>query len=94
MYRTYKNEIEKNENNFYEERLIPKEREEKTFKTAGDENSNVKITNSPAAALFKDSFFGLETEDILLIGLLLFLFYENCEDNLLIIILVALIFIK
>lgn len=94
MYRTYKNEIANSENNFYEERLIPKEREEKTYKTAGDDGSNVKITNNPAAALFKDTFSGIETEDILLIGLLLFLFYENCDDNLLIIILVALIFIK
>lgn len=61
-----------------EEKLIPKE-----------------VTCEKKEARRKNNLFGnLDNEDVLILGLLLILFFEDCKDNMLIIVLVALLFIK
>ncbi len=81
MYQTYKSEEIKPKR---EEKLIPKE-------VSGCDKKEIhkEIKNS------KNSLFGsLDNEDILILGLLLILYFEDCKDNMLMIVLVALLFIK
>ena len=81
MYQTYKSEEIKPKR---EEKLIPKE-------VSGYDKKEIhkEIKNS------NNSLFGsLDNEDILILGLLLILYFEDCKDNMLMIVLVALLFIK
>lgn len=95
MYRTYKTDkMPAPEKNGFEERLIPKEVQTNPVKICSSKNtSEVKAAN-PLSGIFGGVFDNLQPDDILILGILVLLFYENCEDNLLIIILVALLFIK
>ncbi len=81
MYQTYKSEDIKPKK---EEKLIPKE-------VLGCDKKEVhkEIKNKQNSL-----FGGLENEDILILGLLLLLYFEDCKDNMLMIVLVALLFIK
>ncbi|MBE7019967.1 MAG: hypothetical protein E7411_00845 [Ruminococcaceae bacterium] len=63
-----------------EEKLIPKE--------------VVCEPKAPSENAKKGLFGGLDNDDILILGLLLILMLEDCKDNMLIIILVALLFIN
>lgn len=80
MYQTYKTE---ELNTPVEEKLIPKE---KTIEKPKESRNHIKNNHR--------IFGNLENEDILILGLLLVLFFEDCKDNMLIIVLVALLFIK
>jgi len=95
MYRTYKTDkIPVTEKNGFEECLIPKEVQTGPVKICNSENaSEIKAVN-PLSNIFGGAFDNIQLDDILILGILVLLFYENCEDNLLIIILVALLFIK
>lgn len=83
MYQTYKNTEPKKEKKF-EERLIPKE----------VVNPHPPVHSKKASNPLNDLFSNMDFEDILILGLLLLLYYEDCRDNMLMIILVALLFIK
>lgn len=63
------------------EKLIPKEvnEEKRECRKAGKE---------------KSLFGSLDNEDVIILGILLILYFEDCKDNMLMIILVALLFIK
>ena len=92
MYHTFKNE--NNETKAFEECLVPKEITENFSKITNEEiKSEIKSKNA-LSDLFGGIFDNLGIDDIIILGILLLLFYENCEDNILIIILVALLFIK
>ena len=86
MYRTYKPEIIEKENNF-EERLIPREVKEIPVNIC-TQSKNL----SPINDIFGGFFGNIGWDDILIIALLILLFYENCDDNILITILVVLLF--
>lgn len=81
MYQTYKNEEIKKP---VTEKLIPREIINEKPKAAQKQ-----IKKEPAGI-----FGGLENEEIIILGLLLVLYFEDCRDNMLMIILVALLFIK
>ena len=94
MYRTYTGEEEPKEASLsFEERLIPKEVKEEV-KICGSSGSQSNTAANPLSGLLGGVFNGIELDDLLILGLLILLFYENCEDNILIIILVALLFMK
>ena len=79
MYQTYKNEEVKRPT----EKLVPKE-----ITCDKREIDKSPLKNS------KSLFGNLDNEDIIILGLLLVLYFEDCKDNMLMIILVALLFIK
>ena len=63
-----------------EEKLIPKE---------------ISGCKAKEAKQKQKSIFGsMDNEDLLILGLLLLLYFEDCKDNMLMIVLVALLFIK
>lgn len=78
MYQTYKTEQPTIKK---EEKLIPREVLEKKEK---EEKTTCK----------NKLFDSLENEDILILGLLLILFFEDCKDNMLLLVLIALLFVK
>lgn len=85
MYQTYKSEEIKPKK---EEMLIPKE-------ISGCEHNEVHKEIPKQLKNRSNSLFGgLDNEDILILGLLLLLYFEDCKDNMLMIVLVALLFIK
>ena len=81
MYRTYKTEELPKKEQRFEERLIPRE-----------------VHNSCAPPSPSHPFSGLldsiHSDDLLIIGILLLLLNENCEDTLILVILGVLLFIK
>lgn len=85
MYQTYKSEDIKPKK---EEKLIPKE------VLGCDENEIHTKTHKEQKSKQNSLFNGLDNEDILILGLLLLLYFEDCKDNMLMIVLVALLFIK
>ena len=94
MYHTYKSEeIPKEESMTFEERLIPKEVNE-DIKICSVNKEMQKDKTNPLSNLFGGIFSGIDMDDMLILGLLILLFYESCEDNIIIIILVALLFLK
>lgn len=94
VYHTFKNEIDDTAVKPFEERLIPEEINVNFSKVTNEEiKSEIKNKNA-LSDLFGGIFDNLGIDDIIILGILLLLFYENCEDNILIIILVALLFIK
>ena len=80
MYHTYKPQ-------YPEERLIPKEVAEIPVAVCSTELQN----NAPLSGLGGGFLNKLHTDDIILIGILLLLFYENCEDNILITVIAVLL---
>jgi len=80
MYQTYQSEpVKKNE-----EKLIPKE--------ITNDNCNVKPCKKQNTS--RNLFSGINNEDLLILGLLFLLYNEDCQDNMLLMVLVALLFIK
>ena len=85
MYQTYKSEDIKPKK---EEKLIPKE-------VLGCDEKEIHTKTHKEQKNKQNSLFsGLDNEDILILGLLLLLYFEDCKDNMLMIVLVALLFIK
>ena len=94
MYRTYKTEeTETTKAPKFEERLIPKEVQETPVKICSEEAVSEVQSINPLSNIFGGIFDNIGFDDIIILGILMLLFYENCEDNILIIILVALLFI-
>ena len=81
MYQTYKSEEIKEKK---EEKIIPKEVlcvKEKEYAKSCSKNS-------------KGLLGSLETDEILILGLLLLLYFEDCKDNTIMIILAALLIMR
>ena len=94
MYHTFRNEADTNAEKPFEERIIPKEVTENYSKITSDEIKSEIKSENPLSNLFGSVFNNLGIDDIIILGILMLLFYESCEDNILIIILVALLFIR
>lgn len=88
MYRTYSTNEEKPVYP-YEERLIPKDVNIAQAPQEEEKQPEVK-TDSLAGGLFQN----VAVDDIVIIGLLFFLLYEDCNDWLLIVALIALLFLR
>ena len=80
MYRTYKPE-------YPEETLIPKEVTEIPVGICSSPLKKPAPLSVPGMGFLNT----LHTDDIILIGILLLLFYENCEDNILITVIAVLL---
>ena len=88
MYRTYSTNEEKPVYP-YEERLIPKE--VSVAQTPQEEKKQPEVkTDSLTGGLFQN----VAVDDIVIFGLLFFLLYEDCDDWLLIVALIALLFLR
>ena len=81
MYQTYKNEEAKEKK---EEKIIPKEVlcvKEKEYETPHKKNHG-------------GLFGSLQSDEMLILGLLILLYFEDCKDNTLMLILAALLIMK
>ena len=88
MYRTYSTNEEKPVYP-YEERLVPKEVNVAQAPPEEEKQPEVK-TSGLAGGLFQN----VAADDLVRVGLLFFLLYEDCDDWLLILALVALLFLR
>lgn len=89
MYRTYAANEEKPVYP-YEERLVPKEVNVASHNKAEEERQPEIETDSISGGLFEN----IGVEELVIIGLLIFLLYEDCDDWVLILALIALLFIR
>lgn len=88
MYRTYSTNEEKPVYP-YEERLIPKDVNIAQAPEEEEKQTEVK-TDGLAGGLFPN----VAADDVVIVGLLFFLLYEDCNDWLLIVALIALLFLR
>ena len=92
MYRSYKTEnSSEQQKNLFEERLVPKE---VTTKPQSITKPKECVCEDKSTNSFPNIFGNIELDDIVLIGILILLLNENCEDNILIIVLLVLLFSK
>ncbi len=86
MYRTYKTEVFPEKETKFEERLIPRE--------VHTSHAPPSPPSQPFSGFLSGIFNSVHSDDLLIIGILLLLLNENCEDTLILVILGVLLFIK